>query len=351
MPTAENTWKRDKGRNLDTGYFLPSLLHFIILSLIPAFLPCFLSCSDNAFEENGCESEVLLTKSSGSEAVGSVDLFFYNDDKLSRLDSYQRFLSPPSVLTGRSGSGSKTVHAVANSRTAAYSWLDICSVFALGKLRTVLDEDNPSSPVMSGSTRIEAGKEATCGIELRPVMAEVILRSLCCDFSDRIYAGEKLENVRVYLTGVCVSAPLFSIGPPPASEFINIGGLDSTEVFSLRHPEYVYRATGRNVGAEKITPDIHFYCYPNSPDEKSLGSPCTNIVIEGKLGGNTVYYPIEVKQEGGKGEILRNTRYLVDVRITRRGASRIGEPLETDAAIIGVSAEPWTEKDKQYVSF
>lgn len=370
MIGAVHTGKRDKGRGITPGKqgsLMPGLLIFlhrktssyVVSVFLPVFayvltwtafcITCLASCTASLPEEVHCE--VCLTTKATPFTEGSLDLFFFNDDDEKRLDSYQRIGKASAKVHGASRTGSKTVVAIANLQEERYTWSDINSLNSLRKMKAFLDEDSPSAPVMSGTTRIDAGKELSCRMELSPVMSEVVLRSLRCDFSGRSYSREELRDVKVYLTNVCSAWPVMKDTLNKSGDYINIGRADSTVLTRLSHPEYIYRKIDSYIGSAQVRPDIHFYCYPNVNQEESLGSPYTRLVIEGTLAGQRYYYPLNVNRRNGSPGIERNTVYILDVVLTRRGTMDPDTAVDSATAMVTVTVEDWNEKEKQYVSY
>lgn len=357
--------KRDKGlgRHPGIGNLTPHsciTLHILanILNSTQAFLPYLFaamvtcSCADlTAMDSASCE--ITVTKAGNAE-VGTLDLFFFNTDDEARLDAYQRFdgIGESMMVTGSSRTGKKTVVGVCNLHERDYSWTDICSLGAMGKMKAYLDEDDPARPVMSAETTITAGSQGTCGMTFRPLMSEVILRSVRCDFSGRTYRDERLEDVRVYLTNVCSSFPVLSDDAAHgSSDYINIGRADTASFARMDHPEYIYRNLETSIGSETLRADVHLFCYPNTPMEESLGSPFTRLVIEGTIQGRRYYYPINVnRREDGRG-VERNMTYVIDAVITRRGVTAPDTAVDTGMAEISISVESWDEKTQQNVIY
>ncbi len=363
MNVAIHIGKRDKGRRKSSrsrnGFWPDLLQHYntffkgpIHVSTILAFLPFSLSlvsCSRSiAPEDTACE--IVLTKAASS-GISSLDLFYYNDDTESRLDSYQRFTDVGAKVNGASRNGKKTVVAITNLREDRYSWSDISSLPSLEKVVVHLDEDSPSEPIMSAVAHIEAGKQTSCSMKFRPVMSEVVLRSVRCDFSSRSYRDAFLEDIEVYLTNVCTAWPVVKDTPVHSSDYVNVGRADSTTMSRMAHPEYIYSHPGTRIGSTTVRPDLHFFCYPNVEKEESLGSPFTRLVIEGTLEGKRYYYPVNVNRRSDAIGVERNCVYILDMVLTRRGTTDPDTAVDTETAQIKVSVVEWNEKEKQYVSY
>src|SRR5574344_591195 len=325
------------------------LLSFII----PTFFSSCAVDTQNEIDENIIKVEF---KSPGASNIEHLDLFFFNDDTLRRLDSYQKFdnISLNSV-EGGSRKGNKIVVAVANY-PGEFKWENS---YSYNKLRSVLcnlaDED-PSSPIMSGESHVQCGYVNNCQLTLEPLLAQIHINSICCDFHNRPYSADILENVKLYLTNVNSKCEMLRQDEFKPIDILNNGRLNEAQVSKLAFPEMIYQELETAVGENVISPNINLYCYPNDTEEEGLGSPYTRLVIEGEIGGTTYYYPININEdgfgyaEGGKG-INRDIRYSLDITITRKGSTDPDIPVETGTADIVCSILRWDEKDKATVTF
>lgn len=328
-------------------YILTSARTFLPFLTIPAMC---ISCTEYITDDTA-PCEVILTKAEGTD-LETLDLFFYDDDKQARLDAYQRFtLSGENSVHGISRTGRKTAVGICNFDDGKYTWTDINSLNSISSLKSFLDEDDPARPVMSGTGTLKAGNDVRMSMNLRPLMSEVVLRSVRCDFSSRTYRDEKLRDVRIYLTNVCSAWPVLKDTLSSSSDYINIGRADSSQISKMKHPEYIYRKLSSDIDARGTRPDLHFYCYPNVAKEESMGSPFTRIVIEGTLQGNKYYYPLSVNRRNDGTGVERNTVYVLDVVLTRRGTTDPDTAVDTETAQVSVTTRKWNEKDTQNVCF
>ena len=103
-------------------------------------------------------------------------------------------------------------------------------------LYTDLKNENPEYPVMCCEKKINVGNNGRIELELKALMAEIRINSLCCDFHARPYTGEKLENVRVYLTNVCSRVPLTGTPPKTPESILNYGRLNVSPDFVIASP-------------------------------------------------------------------------------------------------------------------
>lgn len=321
-----------------------ALIPFLAVSCIP--VPC-----PDISRQNSVPCDIAVTRA-GFSGAGPLDLFFFNTDELARLDAYQRFeIGNEGIVHGTSRTGMRKVVGIANLEEDRYTWSDINSLKSLEGLKSFLDEDDPARPIMSGTTSINAGTSSMYSLDLQPLMSEVILRSLRCDFSSRSYRNETLKDIKVYLTNVCCACAILPNTGSHSSEYMNIGRADSTSLSSLSHPEYIYSHPGFEAGSAQIRPDLHFYCYPNDEKEETLGTPFTRLVIEGTIGGKRYYYPINVNRRSGSSGVGRNTVYILDVVLTRRGTTDPDTAVDSGMAEICMQVEKWNEKNAQYVTY
>lgn len=263
--------------------------------------------------------------------VHTLDVFTFSDDGLRKLDSYQRYDRPPRTLSIASTAGDKIVVAVANPPESGYSVRQVGTYDALERLMAHLYEDDPEFPLMSGESVVAAG--GRCTISLEPMMSEVVLNSVLCDFSGKPYSGELLENARVYLTNVNASAEILRDDGFKPLDILNAGRLSERDMAQMGHPEALVKeiytgigASRHGIGAVKKNINVTLYTYPNDVQEESIGTPFTRLVLEGTIGREKTYYPLNINRPGwgysdGRQGVGRNARYIFDLAITRKGSS------------------------------
>lgn len=276
----------------------------------------------------------------------SLDLFFFHDDELRRLDAYQHVEAPSETpVEGIAGSGKHILAAISNYPGDSYSWMDIQSFSQLSSRQFHLEDDDPANPLLYGVTGLEEGRSRSCKLKLEPMLSALRIRSLSCDFSGRAYAGEKLKSISIYLIHVnSVANPLSQDGIREES-YINQGYLDRKAVESLSHPEMLYMDLDKDVGEAREEIDCTLYAYPNPISEESLGRTFTRFVIEGSLAGKTCYYPINLPGLGA------NKKYTMDITLTRMGSPDPDIPAETGSIILETDIKQWAEFDEYSVRF
>ena len=92
---------------------------------------------------------------------------------------------------------------------------------------------------MSGEARFTAGPGQACSVTLEPLMSTVEIHSLRCRIE-----GQKLLNVKVYLTGIGNRAELLRAERFLPAETLNNGGLSETDLGRLAYSGMVYKYLG-----------------------------------------------------------------------------------------------------------
>ena len=280
-----------------------------------------------------------------SNKVEILDAFVF--DQSGKLDCYQRFEAPDQSCEIASGSGVKHILLVANSNHKRNEWITVRNLMTMADIYVGLEDERHDSPVMTSLFQITAGEQTN--IDLLPIRSEIRINSLRCDFSDEAYHNERLTDIKIYLTNVNANCSILPDEDSQSSRFINIGMLDIGHLNKFAEHDMITQNLDIEIG-NNIT-HIHrsLFCYANRPIEESIGSPVTKLVIEGKIGGNTYYYPIKINPRGGG--VARGCRYIFDIVLTRAGITDPdGELNEEDIDII-MEVEEWKEKDGYAVSF
>ena len=246
----------------------------------------------------------------GNASIQAVDLLFFQDGPLYRLDAYQHLERVVgNRVTGTSSTAAQKVVILSNYPADAYSWSSVRSLESLEDLPFRLSDEDPAAPMLYG----ESAAGTIGQVTLRPMLAKITLHSIGCDFSGRAYAGERLQDVRAYLTYASQECRPFAPEDPPSS-WLNAGRLDEAATAALNHPEAILQTLSASLGG-RIYPSDGFYCYPNPSDGTTFGSPVTRLVIEGKLRGTTYYYPIDLPG------LEADVQYRLDVTLTRAGTT------------------------------
>lgn len=284
--------------------------------------------------------------------VETMDILVFNDDELQRLDCYQRIEGhDQGTFMVSSQRGDKIMMFCANSQNAPEEWMWISSLPGLYRSCASLENETREAPVMSGHMNVTAG--GTYSTQMKRLSAEIILRSLSCDFTGKPYDGEKLENVSVYLTNVNTETNIWE-GGSGSNRFINQGLLNPADVTGFKDPSLVYADIAGSVGKEAVGADIALRCYPNISEHEGPGTPFTRLVIQGDIQGITWYWPIAVKSGrdmDGKDGVFGNRQYLYDICITGKGSADPDTEIEKGEIEIMMEVREWTEKEEYEVVF
>ena len=308
---------------------------------LPAFL--LLACTPQVLPEESApaaRTTQIYINAVGQTNIQGLDLLFFQDAPLFRLDAYQHLdgLSG-SRVTGTSSTAAQKLIILSNYPTDTYAWSSIRSLESLADLPFRLADEDPAAPMLYGESAAGTMSQVT----LRPMLAKVTLRSIACDFSERAYAGERLQDVRAYLTYASETCRPFAPEDPPSS-WLNAGRLDEAGTAALAHPETVLQTLTASLGG-RIYPSAGFYCYPNPADGSSFGSPVTRLVIEGKLQGTTYYYPIYLPG------LEADVQYRLDVTLTRAGTTDPDTPAVAGSIRLESQVLDWDGRDWEDIHY
>ena len=330
----------------------------LFLTIIPAFFSCKSLESPYTSNENAKDSIAIPYKiklaNSSQMVMESLDIFFFNDDKMRRLDTYQRIDNPSGMsIEATSRDGHKIVAVLINSGIKQEQFYSITCYDDLKSIFVDLKNESPEHPVMYCEEHISTGHDRTCIMTPEPLMAKVMVNSLCCDFHSRPYAGEMLKNVAIYLTNICgqVSVTASDTGIPKS--ILNYSKLVPTDTSGFSFPHMIHKNILDPVGETVTFPKINFYCYENTAKNESLGTPYTRLVIEGTLCGEKTYYPLDINRDSdanGAG-IKGGNSYIFDITLTRKGADSPSTAIHTSDISCNLSIVPWTDKGKRTVTF
>ena len=184
------------GRNLHLAILAPSFcsrfgnhMSVVIATalLSPAFFSCQKEASPQGTEPTPVQIYILRAKKT---TLQGLDLFFFHDDALALLDSYQHIDAPAQErVQGIAGSGAHHLVAFSNVPASRFQWSDIRSVPALSSVSFSLEDDSPAAPFLFGECPLEEGRSRRCTLRLTPALCKIELRSLSCDFRGKAYEG------------------------------------------------------------------------------------------------------------------------------------------------------------------
>lgn len=354
-PYKKNGCREKRFSSIHSTKLLSTILSKLCLSHIMtiALLPALFSCSEVIVTSDNdmTDLRIIIPKSSGT--TESMDIFAFNDDRLMLLDSYQHTDVTKTSVDIRSQNGGKIVFACINGQRDKYGWTAINSFPSMKEVEVELCKERRNSACMTGIAEINAGNEGVYRMELRRIASEVVLRSISCDFSNKSYEGESIDEVKVYLTNVNSRCSITAEGAVTPTDIINAGGLVHEDIEGFLEPDLVMQTIDRSIDKVILRPDIRLSCYPNAGTEDTPGTPYTRLVIEGKIDGITYWWPVDINRDEKNGEqgIYRNRQYIFDVIIKRKGTSDPDSTMETEDAEIKMSIQPWREKEDHTIGF
>ncbi len=333
-------------------HFPPFLGTFTLLSFLPAFL---YGCNAPQALPDSSIPEIVtkISTEAISGKIADLDIFVFRNDRMQRLDCYQKVEDPASWNNEVvSSSGERIIAVCANSGMSAGEWASITSLSYLRNLSFSLENESIAHPFMYGVAEVSPGSSSkNKTLYIRPLMSIVELRSIKCDFRGRPYAGEVLEDVRVYLTNVNAEYRIMEDSEILPTRIINAGRLREEDVALMSDPGMIVRDIEGTIGEKVWRPGIQLACYPNNSTTEGPGTPFTRLVIEGKIKGETFYWPLNINKEDNGYGIGRNERYRYDITITRKGTKDPDTPVRKEDIDINFSIEKWDEKQECEVIF
>ena len=319
----------------------PRIRAFITILFLTACCPDALPEAVRLHSHKSASYPITISSAEGS----ALDIFTFRDDRLRRLDSYQRIEEfSGNTAYVESTSGNRIFFFCLSAKRNRYEWAEMNSYFSLGKVRFDLENETRECLTQTGECRIttgENGKETS----LKPLAASVGIKCISCDFSGTPYAGKDMTDVRAYLTNVNATYGLLDSVASSPERIVNQGMLNDNDLKAFRESDIIYSELAGRLGTSTIRPGKTFLCYPNQGEENSIGCPCTRLVIEGKIDGLTYYWPISIKG------IERGCRYNYDILIRRKGTSDPDIPINLEECEIQFDIKPWNEKEEYGVRF
>lgn len=321
----------------------------ITITLAPVVHGCeSMQIPDSSFTETEKTVSVkLAVHQSNDFKIRNVDALVFQDDSLSRLDSYQRFedVSGTTLEIG-SQAGSKTLFICANPQWKKEDWSYIFSSGGLDKMRADLENERSRYPLMTGCIDYKADNSNGTGrhVHLRPLLCNIVLESLSCDFSRKPYRGSSITDIKVYLTNVNATCRITADSSSLPERIINHGGLIQDDLSDFIEPAMIMQSIDRPVSRQVYKSDISLFCYPNNSTEETIGTPFTRLVIEGRIDDEVWYWPINL-------DIRRNCRYTYRINITGKGSKDPDTPVSTETADIHMTVKEWDEKEEYCVRF
>lgn len=334
----------------------------LILSIITTLLilPELFSCTEvidsRTDTGNGTEVMTRVSLETPEDYIvrGAVDIFAFNNEGARHLDSYQHMDSfSGQGIDVRSQSGEKTIFICTNAQRTTYDWASVNSMEALGKVYLELQKEERGLLCATATGAVKAGSAGSYRFGLRRMASGIVLQSIRCDFSGSGYEGEHITDVSVYLTNINSRCPITADGEILPGEIVNSGRLDMDDIAGFKEPDMVYRKLEKDISGERMDVGMSFICYPNTSLKEGPGTPFTRLVIEGKIDGETFWWPIDINRSDGTEVpgISRNSQYVFDITISRKGMKDPDTAIRADMAQVLMSVRPWKEMEEERVLF
>lgn len=299
---------------------------------------------------------VFATKASGSKhgdndadkAKNTLQLYVFNENK--QLENYRCLtgddITDGTKLTFEVVEGAKSVWAVANSHSVS-EFAGIKTVDALGALTAKLNKENAGDFTMVGKNSVEAAVSATPAevtVDLKRLVARVHVGTIKTDMSGG-YADDSLTNAKIYLINAYNESQLSTMSGKEGC-MVNKKEFKASDTVGFAMKDIVCTDIPN---IKKVAQDIdqYFYAYGNSGSEGK-----TKLVIEGKLGEKTYYYPIRITDKNGADLLSANTALnITDITITRPGSEDPDVDVEYGTVKFIVNVVDWVKRDSSNVIF
>lgn len=335
--------------------FRHTLIKFCpVLGIATSLIPVLYGCESPIFHQDEvftkAENALVKMEVLNDMAKEDIDVLIFEDDATMRLECYQNFdhIEGNELEIGTT-TGRKIAFICANSTTSPDDWLKIRTFPALSKVHHDLENEEYDRPFMSGTTEFDSRNNRISDASLERLGCEIVLKSIACDFKGKPYEGQKLDDVKVYLTNVNASCSILPEDIIHPSRIINQDRLIENDLDGFIEPRLIYHEIDNSIGKSPMDTELVFMCYPNSSVKEYFGSSPTRMVIEGSLDGNTWYWPVNIgdPEQGLK----RNHRYIYDIRLSRKGATRPDSAIFINEIVTDYEVVRWEEKEEYSVSF
>lgn len=277
-------------------------------------------------------------------------VFCFNADSLGYLDSYQEIKGPvgDNIRIASTG-GQKRIILCANTKLTTEQISSIHTVYDLEECFCMLEDLHQSSPLMLGEIETKAGNGIQT-IRMKPMTSEIELRSVCCSFTGTPYEGECIQDARLYLINVNAQCSLLE-SSQDIRRLVNIGMLNEAEMKRFKDPGIIVQEIGQVIGEKVINKRFRFLCFHNMSSSESPGSPFTRLVLEGRIQGETYYWPLTINRSNGGRGVSRNSRHVFDLKIRRKGSLDPDTEISIEACETLMEVKEWKEKEEYAVCF
>lgn len=295
--------------------------------------------------------ELVALKLASSSKIKTADIFFFNDDRIGLLDSYQRInVYNAGDIRAYCRSGAKRIVIVANYRHDTL-WSRVYSLSGMEKVVSDIKDEIIKYPVMTGTAIIRTDKKQEYKIVLSPLLCKITIRSLKCDFRHKEYKNKSLNDVKIYLLNINENYPAFSVQVPVPSSYINMQKRDFGIMEKMQDTDLIYKEIDYPIGNKGLERPVNLYCYPNLSGKNNPLTPKTLVVIEGKIDDTVYYYPFEITFPSNSFADISNSNFIYDITITQLGATSAENPVHPVEKGLDISFENWKEEETKTIEF
>jgi hypothetical protein len=284
--------------------------------------------------------------------------------------------SKTNSLVCSAGNG-QTVVVVANAPTGTFSKVTDKDSFlsvALSLEQTINDAagDPQASqtsdwlPMVGMDESVDIAEPATPSdvtevtISISRLVARIALKNVYIDLEDPTYTFQMSSVQIVNASTETIINPSSSL--PATTEIKNV-----KDYAWLKSTAAGGSFSGDNGGLTILTQPVWFYVFANDNSMVDAAGAAldTRLVIEGKLNGETNFYPVYVNKEavgttftgGGTdttvktGKIYRNYSYSINATIKAKGTQKPDDPFIAANMQVTITPEPWVLDLTQDVTF
>lgn len=329
---------------------LSLLFRAFLTILVPA------GCSSNIapdLKPPVVSSKAPLHQAEPSTGNTFMDILVFENDRLTRLDSYQRIGGfDGNIAYAESTGGQKIIFFCTSAQHCRYDWSGINSYSALDHMRVELRHESREFQTRTGECRTIAGDKSGTAI-LKPLTSKIQIDAISYDFSGTPYAQSLITDLKAYLINVNSSCSLTCSAPERPVQIINHGRLSTEDLNSMDDPGLLYYEITDRLEGSILKPECSFLCMPDYGTEGNPGNPPTRLVLEGKIDGYTYYWPINIgtAENAGTYIVERNHCYAYDIHIRRKGTTDPDIPVSISTIEIKLNIKPWIEKKEYGVEF
>ena len=230
--------------------------------------------------------------------------------------------------------GKKTVMAVVN----APSMESVTSRTAFLTMTSLLSDNSLGAMVMTGEVEAVLQDGGTLTIPVTRILSKVVLKKVTSSFTSSSHASKEFRIKSIYLLNVAGDNTYAATSEPTMWYNKLMDGRNDTACKSF---PLLSDPVNTTVAYRSSYSKVHtFFCYPNLISAESFESTWsprhTMLVIDATLGGEQVYYPIELPVIGRNKAII-----IEELIITKKGSDFPYVPVRDGSCNVNVQVADW----------